>query len=45
MPPDQAEEYLRILYGDFKKTKYSYVDALPAKARGQIDTVVDPPDR
>jgi hypothetical protein len=40
--PNQTEAYLRMLYGDFKKTEYTYVDAGPAKARAQIDTVGDP---
>jgi hypothetical protein len=40
--PNQAEAYLRILYGDFKKIEYTYVDAAPAKARARIDTVSDP---
>ena len=43
--PNQAEEYLRILYGNFKKIEYTYVDTLPAKARGQIDIVGNPLDR
>ena len=40
--PNQTEAYLRILYGDFKKIEYTYVDAGPAKARARIDTVADP---
>ncbi len=40
--PNQTEAYLRILYGDFKKIKYTYVDAGPAKGRARIDTVADP---
>jgi hypothetical protein len=39
--PNQAEAYLHILYGDFKKIEYDYVDAGPAKARAQIDVVGD----
>ncbi len=35
--PNQAEAYLRVLYGDFKKIEYTYVDAGPAKARARID--------
>ena len=35
--PNQAEEYLRLLYGDFKKVEYTYVDTLAAKARAAID--------
>ncbi len=40
--PNQTETYLRILYGDFEKVEYTYVDAGPAKARAEIDAVVDP---
>ena len=40
--PNQSEAYLRVLYGDFKKVEYIYVDAGPAKARSGIDTVVHP---
>ncbi len=40
--PNQTEAYLRILYGNFKKIEYTYVDAGPAKARARIDTVGDP---
>ena len=43
--PNQAEAYLRILYGDFKTIKYTYVDAVAAKARARIDAVDDPPGR
>lgn len=43
--PNQAEAYLRILYGDFKKIEYTYVDAVAAKARASIDAVGDPPGR
>ena len=43
--PNQAGAYLRILYGDFKKIEYTYVGALPAKARARIDTVGNPRDR
>jgi len=43
--PNQTEEYLHMLYGNFKKVEYTYVDTLPAKARGQIDTVGNPLDR
>ena len=43
--PNQAEAYLRILYGDFKKIEYTYVDAVPAKARARIDVVSDPSGR
>ena len=34
--PNQSESYLRVLYGDFEKTEYTYVDAGPAKARSRI---------
>ena len=40
--PNQAGAYLRILYGDFEKIEYTYVGALPAKARARIDTVGNP---
>ena len=43
--PNQAEAYLRILYGYFKKIEYTYVDAVAAKARAGIDSVGDPSDR
>jgi hypothetical protein len=39
--PNQTEAYLRMLYGDFKKVEYTYVDAEPAKARARVDTVDD----
>jgi hypothetical protein len=35
--PNQTEAYLRVLYGDFRKIEYTYVDAGPAKARARID--------
>ncbi len=40
--PNQTEAYLRVLYSDFKKIEYTYVDAGPAKARARVDTVGDP---
>ncbi len=40
--PNQLEAYLHMLYGDFRKIEYTYVDAGPAKARARIDTVGDP---
>ena len=43
--PNQAGAYLRILYGDFEKIEYTYVGALPAKARARIDTVGNPRDQ
>jgi len=36
--PNQPEDYLRILYGDFQKIELTYVDADAAKARAEIDT-------
>ena len=41
--PNQSEAYLRVLYGDFRKVEYTYVDAGPAKARARIDTAGDAP--
>jgi hypothetical protein len=43
--PNQPEAYLHMLYGDFRKVEYTYVDAGPAKARARIDTGGDPPVR
>ncbi len=43
--PNQPETYLRVLYGDFNRIEYTYVDAGPAKARARIDTGGDPPVR
>jgi hypothetical protein len=43
--PNQPEAYLHMLYGEFRKVEYTYVDAGPAKARARIDTVGDPPVR
>ena len=43
--PNQAEAYLRILYGDFNKIEYTYLDAVAAKARAAMDAVGDPPER
>ncbi len=40
--PNHPEAYLRILYGDFEKIEYTYVNAGPAKARARIDAVGDP---
>ncbi len=40
--PNQPEAYLRVLYGDFNKIEYTYVDSRPAKARAGIDTGGDP---
>ncbi len=41
--PNQAEAYLRILYGDYSKVHYTYVDSGPANARARIDNLGDPP--
>lgn len=38
--PNQAETYLRMLYGDFRKVEYTYVDTDAAEARAGIDTPV-----
>ena len=35
--PGRSEDYLHILYGDFRTVEYSYVDATAAAARRQID--------
>ncbi len=40
--PNETEAYLRLLYGDFRKIEYTYVDAVPAKARARIDIVGEP---
>jgi hypothetical protein len=40
--PNQADAFLRILYGDFQKIELTYVDSDAAKARAEIDTVDDP---
>ena len=36
--PNQSETYLRLLYGNFRKIEYTYVDAGPAQARAHIGT-------
>jgi hypothetical protein len=36
--PNQPKEYLRLLYGDFGKVVYTYVDAAAAKIRSRVDT-------
>ena len=43
--PNETEAYLAMLYGDFNKIEYTYVDAGPAKARARIDTTGDTPVR
>jgi hypothetical protein len=40
--PNRAEAYLRVLYGDFEKIEYTFVDAGPAKVRARIDAGGDP---
>ena len=40
--PNRPEDYLRVLYGDFDKIEYTYVDSGPAEARAGIDTGGDP---
>ena len=39
--PGRPEEYLHILYGDFEKVEYSYVDATAAATRRQVDAAGD----
>jgi hypothetical protein len=39
--PNQSESYLRLLYGDFRKVEYTYVDAGPAQARAHIGAACD----
>ena len=34
--PNQSELYLRLMYGDFMKVQFTYVDAEPAKARALV---------
>ena len=43
--PRRAQDYLRVLYGDFNQIDYSYVDAGPAKARQQLDVTAAPDAR
>jgi hypothetical protein len=35
--PRQSQEYLRVLYGDFRKLEYSYVDPAAAQMRRDVD--------
>ena len=35
--PGRSEEYLHIIYGDFRKVEYSYVDPAAAATRHQVD--------
>ena len=39
--PNQAQTYLRLLYGDFRKVEYTYVDTGPAQARAHLGTICD----
>ncbi|NOX40842.1 MAG: LicD family protein [Alphaproteobacteria bacterium] len=39
--PGQPDAYLEILYGDFKKIEYTYLDPVAAKARANIDAEND----
>jgi len=36
--PNQPEKYLQLMYGDFRKIEYTYLDAEAAKTRTSIDT-------
>ncbi len=40
--PNQAEAYLHLLYGDFEKIEYTYVDAAAAKTRAAMDEAITP---
>jgi len=40
--PNQAEAYLHLLYGDFQKVEYTYVDPAAAKIRAAIDADASP---
>ena len=35
--PNRPEAYLRVLYGDFRKVEYTYVDSAAARTRRQFD--------
>ncbi len=37
--PNQPEAYLHILYGDFRKVEYTYIDASAVNTRTQANTV------
>ena len=43
--PHDAEAYLKVLYGDFKKVEYTYVDPGPAEVRARIDAAPRTPLR
>jgi hypothetical protein len=34
--PNQSEQYLRLMYGDFKKVEYTYLAVGPARARALV---------
>jgi len=40
--PGRPEDYLQVLYGDFNRIAYLYVDAGPAEARRNLDTTAPP---
>lgn len=40
--PNQPEAYLQMLYGEFRKIEYTYIDAEAAKARAEVDIIGDP---
>ena len=40
--PNQSEPYLRLMYGDFNKVEYTYLDPGPAQARALIGAAVNP---
>lgn len=40
--PNQPEAYLHILYGDFRKIEYTYIDAGAVNSRTQVNTVDAP---
>jgi len=40
--PNQAEAYLHLLYGDFQKVEYTYVEPTAAKIRAAIDADASP---
>jgi hypothetical protein len=41
--PNQPEAYLRILYGDFRKVEYTYINEAAANARSGVDIAGNPP--
>ena len=41
--PNQSEAYLRMLYGEYNKVEYTYVDSGPANACARIAIVGAPP--